>query len=520
MEKDRKYVIGICALEAKARSKPMRNILQRLLDSHEFETIMFGDKVIIDEPVGAWPSCDLLISFFSTGFPLQKAIEYVNLRGPYCVNDLVMQKLLWDRRLVLLLLDTIGVRTPRRLIVSRDGGPVLSQDVRLKLHSLGVSLPLASVDPVDGSGVVDAGLCANVTELDIDTIQVGDRTLTKPFVEKPVNGENHNIWIYYHSRDGGGVRKLFRKVANKASEYDPNVHSVRTEGSYIYEVFMDVDNAEDVKVYTVGSDYIHAETRKSPVVDGIVRRNVDGKEIRFVTPLTPDELEMARRISKNFMQTVCGLDLLRVSGESYVIDVNGWSFVKGNQNYYDLCALNLRKYFLADVKASLSRPSSTVHSQIPEAPLENQWRLKSYISVFRHADRTPKQKLKFYATCKPFIALLNGQVDEITLKKKDLDLVRKAAVEALDFDLEDRAKMKHLAILLDRKSTELGTKVQIKPYFSKVDGMLEKLQIVVKWGGEFTHAGVFHSKDLGENLRKDLMIVNKEVFDDVKVYTS
>lgn len=691
-------IIGVCALDVKARSKPSRNILNRLISKGEFEVVVFGDKVILDEEVENWPVCDFLISFYSDGFPLDKAIAYVKARKPFCVNDVPMQKILWDRRICLMILDKINVPTPKRLEVNRDGGPsILTPEMAQHLKdTTGVILE----GPEDGTG----GQCRPPRKVELlddgDTLSVDGALLAKPFVEKPISGEDHNICIYYPKSQGGGARKLFRKIGNKSSEWVDGMTVPRAilepDSSYIYEKFMKVDNSEDVKAYTVGPTFCHAETRKSPVVDGLVRRNTHGKEIRYVTSLSKDEAAMAARIAVSFGQRVCGFDLLRAEGKSYVIDVNGWSFVKDNDEYYDQCARIMKDMFIRERRKQLgtssssvaSAPSSdngiapvtrkesghkdnhrstlqqllskspsmsklhghyhkrpvpvstdvssaptpkttppdankpldlppiecapplpppavslpiasspsTAPSTVPSTPApsnsangdilsppapKHTWKLKGMVSVIRHADRTPKQKYKFTFHTKPFIELLKGHEEEVLLTgEAALDSVIAAVDVALQQGIEDREKLRILRNVLAKKGGWAGTKVQIKPMFRKPkpeellamnipgfndeeprgtkvtqlknseegdDPMLErsptrqdslsgvtlsritaaenslvldKLQLIVKWGGEPTHSARYQSQELGENMRNDLLLMNREVLEEVHVFSS
>ncbi|KAJ0396760.1 hypothetical protein ATCC90586_003216 [Pythium insidiosum] len=255
-----KFVVGVCAMDKKARSKPMKEILARLSPAL-FRVHVFGDETILHEPVEKWPQCDALIAFFSSGFPLEKAKEYVRLRNPLLVNDLDKQDLLMDRRDVYRILKENNIPLPRHVFMNRDG---FRGDPPSEL--------------IEGDDYVE-----------IDGVRI-----MKPFVEKPVDGEDHNIHIYYPTNAGGGCKKLFRKVGNRSSAFDPKLNTVRKTGSFIYEEFLSTQGT-DVKVYTVGPNYAHAEARKSPVLDGRVLRDSDGKEVRYPVILSTKEKETARK---------------------------------------------------------------------------------------------------------------------------------------------------------------------------------------------------------------------------------
>lgn len=115
-----------------------------------------------------------------------------------------------------------------------------------------------------------------------------------PLYTFPLTTSLYLSLVIFDGSAGGGCKKLFRKVGDRSSEFYPEINDIRRDGSYIYEEFIETQGT-DVKMYTVGPDYGHAEARKSPTVDGKVERNEDGKEVRFPVILTLREKEIARR---------------------------------------------------------------------------------------------------------------------------------------------------------------------------------------------------------------------------------
>eukprot|EP00116_Pleurobrachia_bachei_P014248 sb/3474510/ len=96
----KKLLIGICAMENKSRSKPMKQILNRLEAQNFFQIIVFTNEML-NRPIEDWPRVDGLLAFYSTGFPLEKAIEYSKKYNPFLINDLEMQRTIRDREQII-----------------------------------------------------------------------------------------------------------------------------------------------------------------------------------------------------------------------------------------------------------------------------------------------------------------------------------------------------------------------------------------------------------------------------------
>uniref|UniRef100_A0A1D5RHN4 Inositol hexakisphosphate and diphosphoinositol-pentakisphosphate kinase n=1 Tax=Macaca mulatta TaxID=9544 RepID=A0A1D5RHN4_MACMU len=464
---ERQIVVGICSMAKKSKSKPMKEILERISLFKYITVVVFEEEVILNEPVENWPLCDCLISFHSKGFPLDKAVAYAKLRNPFVINDLNMQYLIQDRREVYSILQAEGILLPRYAILNRD--PNNPKECNL----------------IEGE----------------DHVEVNGEVFQKPFVEKPVSAEDHNVYIYYPTSAGGGSQRLFRKIGSRSSVYSPE-SNVRKTGSYIYEEFMPTDGT-DVKVYTVGPDYAHAEARKSPALDGKVERDSEGKEVRYPVILNAREKLIAWKVCLAFKQTVCGFDLLRANGQSYVCDVNGFSFVKNSMKYYDDCAKILGNIVMRELAPQFHIPWSIPleAEDIPIFPLSSV-HFTVFFDLFEKCDGYKSGKLKLK---KP------KQLQEV------LDIARQLLMELgqnNDSEIEEnKPKLEQLKTVLEMYGhfSGINRKVQLtylphgcpKTSSEEEDSRREEpsLLLVLKWGGELTPAGRVQAEELGRAFR-------------------
>ena len=577
----------------KVNNPHMRNILDNFQHFEEFKIIIFTEEIIFKTEIEDWPIVDALIIFYSDGFPYNKALKYINLRKPFLINDFEMQKVFWDRVKVLKLLEEAQIPVPPHIILEGCENEEINNEEKNELNNSlenekkveRYKKQINDLEKEENNKILDMKRIinknnntnyinnqekennlekisikssdenidkilierkrSNPKNIENDLIEFDDHIeyhgikLFKPFVEKPINGDDHDIYIYYPPNLGGGHKRLFRKTKEYSSFYFPTINEIRRDKKYIYEKFLPTDGF-DIKVYTIGEKYAHAEARKSPSLDGKVNRTPEGKEVRYPINLTPKEKEIARKIVLKFKQNICGFDILRCEGNSYVCDVNGFSFVKGNKKYYEDCSILIRKI----VYKGLDLPFKNYRNSMVKSKHLNIYRtlkvpkihkymqkkeeLRSIVAVFRHADRSPKQKMKLVVEDKYFLSLFDEfgkdkkKIGEIKLKKpKELMRVLEIVNELLEMKKEKKEiigtdnnfykKIFQIKMVLERKLNfdGLTRKIQLKPlkYNEFIDSegnkkyIITKALMILKWGGFLTHSGSNQAKILGETFR-------------------
>jgi inositol hexakisphosphate/diphosphoinositol-pentakisphosphate kinase len=98
----------------------MRELVQQL-ERRNVRVERFGDTCIFEQDVKNWPYFPHLLCFHSNGFPIHRAIRYIEATNPKLINDVTIQSdVLLSRNKVYEKLKEIGVPHPKYIVVERD----------------------------------------------------------------------------------------------------------------------------------------------------------------------------------------------------------------------------------------------------------------------------------------------------------------------------------------------------------------------------------------------------------------
>jgi inositol hexakisphosphate/diphosphoinositol-pentakisphosphate kinase len=223
--------------------------------------------------------------------------------------------------------------------------------------------------------------------------------------------------------------------------------------------------------------------------------------------------------------------VFRANGKSFVCDVNGFSFVKNSNKYYDDCAKILGNMILRELAPTLHIPWS-VPFQLDDPPIVpttfgKMMELRCVVAVIRHGDRTPKQKMKvevrhpkFFEIFEKYDGYKHGHVKLKRPKQLQeiLDTARALLAEIqqheADPEIEEKqGKLEQLKGVLEMYGhfSGINRKVQMKyqpkgrPRGSSSDDVDKpaepSLVLILKWGGELTPAGRIQAEELGRIFR-------------------
>lgn len=162
----KEIVIGVVGPERKLKARPMQMLINYLYKENScFRMTFIDEHVYLTVDVHQWPIVDVLLILYAPPFPVAKVLDYVTKRQVKMVNNLYMQRYMMDRRYVRRVLQRAGVPVPNAVEVDRGNG-----------------------DWVEWKTDAPDEICVCGKD--------GTRlVMRKPFVEKPVDTEDHSKFI-------------------------------------------------------------------------------------------------------------------------------------------------------------------------------------------------------------------------------------------------------------------------------------------------------------------------------------
>ena len=241
---------------------------------------------------------------------------------------------------------------------------------------------------------------------------------------------------------------------------------------------------------------------------------------------------------------MCGFDIVRSrDGRPFVIDVNGWSFVKNSRKYFDDCAQRLRlmclefdktvlnprryrRYSYQHIPRSLGigdiedEEETEAHSSTNELCIDQtnafvdkqkMHILRGLFGIFRHGDRTPKQKYKCSTHNGNVIALIST-TKKLKLKWTYLNDSEKIAnfANIAKQLYEETKKNKWLRISEIASMKLMSTKMQFKACEVDEHGKPTIALVILKWGGELTPAGSKQCEEFAPEFRSTMLQTTPE----------
>lgn len=529
-------LLVFCAGPALERARPLLGGLRRSRVSVEIRTDEDLMRMPLDEEV---PVCDAVLVFWSQYFRgtletrLSELCERIGASGAQVLNDVNSLVEMQDRNWLLQKVRESQVPTPDFAECSREGeaSPTLEE------HE--------------------------------DYIVIGEKRVSKPFVEKPLDRRDRDIFVYY-PKDAGGGRALLSTRESGDVQYTcrfEQVSKVRREGSFIYQEYFQHEGFL-VQAVCVGNLVFG-----NAVPSGMFTRRSDsnaGTPEACPVLLRQEEKLIAAKLHHVFKQTLFGITFVRSqtgssksldgadhTSVSYVIDVwpgiphsglgvhtddvtravinemtrhrlqlGGWLRNRSR-------SLPMQPMCSDGAEAEDGEPCTRVASGSASGNSDGGDDLLCVLLVARHSERTPKQKVKIKVKLQSeffsgwLVGWLVGPGVGASVAVAPPDTLELRSPEQL-------TRLASAARRLAESGHKVGTLADALGHIT-AEGLLchakvsvsgATFAVTLKWGGELTQAGADDAEHLGTNFRSE-MFPNEDIDElhatlrhDVKVYSS